>query len=163
MAESTSVAERHTVALVYLLLLECLGFVVNTKKSVFQPQQSLEFLGFVINSVDMEMLLPRDKLKKIRLEAQRLLREDVVSARSLSRLIGKMNATNQVIPPAPLFYRNLQMSLHQALRMSHSQNYEPRAITELDWWVKNMSKWNGKALLKRQVDLTINSDASLSG
>ncbi len=45
MAESTSVAERHTVALVYLLLLECLGFVVNTKKSVFQPQQSLEFLG----------------------------------------------------------------------------------------------------------------------
>ncbi len=167
MAESTFIAERHTVALVYLL--ECLGFVVNTKQSVFQPQQSLEFLGFVINSVYMEMLLPRDKLKKIRLEAQRLLREDVVSARSLSRLIGKMNATNQVIPPAPLFYRNLQMSLHQALRISHSQNYEqttvlsPGARTELDWWVENMSKWNGKALLKRQVDLTIDSDASLSG
>ena len=28
-----------------------------------------------------------------------------------SRLIGKMNAMNSVIPPAPLFYGNLQMDL----------------------------------------------------
>ena len=35
---------------------------------------------------------------------------------TLSRLIGKMNAANQVIPPAPLFKRSLQMELSAALR-----------------------------------------------
>jgi hypothetical protein len=34
-----------------------------------------------------------------------------------------MNATNQVIPPAPLFYRHLQMDLAKALRAA-DQDYE---------------------------------------
>ena len=42
-------------------------------------------------------------------ESRRLEKEEVVSARSLAWLIGKMNATSWVILLAPLFYRHLQM------------------------------------------------------
>jgi len=45
------------------------------------------------------------------------------SARTPARLLGKMNSTKCVIPPAPLFYRNLQMTLSDALE-TNSQNYE---------------------------------------
>ena len=40
--------------------------------------------------------------RKIWAESRKLLEAGQVSARALSRLIGKMNATNQVIPPPPL-------------------------------------------------------------
>ena len=50
-------------------------------------------------------------------------REERVSAHVLSRLIGEMNDTSKVIPPALLFYRHLQMSLTQALDQ-RLQNYD---------------------------------------
>ena len=50
----------------------------------------------------MELSLPAQKIKKIRAESRQILEAELVTARTLSRLIGKMNATNQVIPPAPV-------------------------------------------------------------
>ena len=31
------------------------------------------------------------------------------------------------------------------------------------WWDTHMINWNGKSLLKKEVDVTIDSDASLTG
>ena len=39
-------------------LLENLGFVINIEKSCFTPTQQLEFLGFLVDSRDMNLLLP---------------------------------------------------------------------------------------------------------
>ena len=85
--------------------------------------QEMEFLGFTVDTVHMEQKLPVDKIKKIRAESRALLREEQVSGRALARLVGKMNATSQVIPPAPLFYRHLQMALSATLNQ-HSQCYK---------------------------------------
>ena len=58
-----------------------------------------------------------------------------------------MNATSGVIPPAPLFYRLLEMALSDALNSSNSQRYEtqvslpPHAREELRWWDSHMVKW----------------------
>ena len=46
-------------------LLENLGFVINLEKSVFVPTQKLGFLGFVINTIDMILVLPDDKVDQI--------------------------------------------------------------------------------------------------
>jgi len=79
-----------------------------------------------------------------------------------------MNATNSVIPLAPLFYCQLQLTLSSTLER-HLQSYEVRitliqeCIQELEWWNHNMRNWNDKTLLNREVDPTIDSDASLQG
>ena len=64
-----------------------------------------------------------DKLKKICAESHKLAREQTTSAHSLAWLLGKVNATTPVIPPAPLFCRHLQMSLTRAPEEG-SQSYE---------------------------------------
>ena len=67
-----------------------------------------------------------------------------------------------------LFYRNLQMALSNALE-TNSQDYKgtlilsPASLEELKWWNTEMFKWNGKTLLKREIDMIIDSDASLQG
>jgi len=60
------------------------------------------------------------------------------------------------------------MALFNTLE-THSQNYEGRvtlsadSLKELKWWDTEMPKWNGKILIKREIDMIINSDASLQG
>ena len=151
-------------------LLTAMPGVYDKRRQIctIEPAQSVEFLGFVVNAVTMELSLPAEKLKKIRAESRKLLEAGQVSARALSRLIGKMNAANQVIPPAPLFYRNLQMDLAAALRGS-DQDYESSLTLSLDskeeliWWDTRMSKWNGKSILTIEPEMVVESDASNQG
>ena len=44
------------------------GFVINLKKSVMTPSQEMEFLGMVINSKEIAISLPEDKLLKVKLK-----------------------------------------------------------------------------------------------
>jgi hypothetical protein len=47
--------------------------MINTEKTIMEPSQSLEFLGFTINSLTRELRLPPEKIKKIRAESRKLL------------------------------------------------------------------------------------------
>jgi hypothetical protein len=47
-------------------LLESLGFITNTEKSVLTPTWIITFLGFTINSITMLFILPSEKKKKKR-------------------------------------------------------------------------------------------------
>ena len=59
--------------LVYLL--HNLGFLINTKKSMFQPCQTIQLLGMEINSINMTVTLPQEKKDQIVKQCQDLLRE----------------------------------------------------------------------------------------
>ena len=63
MAESASLVLLHAASA--LNLLESLGFVINYKMSQLTPSQQIEFLGFLIDSVALSLLLPGEKLRKI--------------------------------------------------------------------------------------------------
>ena len=69
MAESQEKARDQASGFVHLL--QCLGFTINREKTVLEPTQCLEFLGFMVNTVSMELTLPPKKLKKIRAESRK--------------------------------------------------------------------------------------------
>ncbi len=76
-----------------------------------------------VDSTKMELRLPAKKLKDIQAEARKLAQQREIPVRALSRLEEKMNAASHTIPPAPLFFRNLQMAMTEAVNASN-QNYE---------------------------------------
>ena len=84
-------------------------------KSCFTPTQTLEFLGFLVNTRDMTLHLPDYKVEAIKADCNNLIACDEVSVRELSQLIGRLTASIQAIFPAPLHYRHLQHLKHQAL------------------------------------------------
>ena len=45
-------------------LITDLGFILNDKKSQFEPSTKLTFLGFIIDSLDMKLYSPQDKIDK---------------------------------------------------------------------------------------------------
>ena len=166
LAETPEQASQHLETLLWIL--QALGFIVNQDKSVFMPAQEIEFLGLVVNSVSMELSLPREKLRQIRGEAKRLLSQSLVSARALSQFIEKLNVAAQAVAPAPLFYQHLQGNLRNALA-SGSHGYEnvttlsQQAQEEMSWWQQHLQTWNGRCLLRGREQILICSDATLLG
>ena len=168
MAPSPTMVREHTAGLIFLL--ENLGFIVNHPKSVLTPAQEIPFLGFIINSTKMEIKLPGDKIKQIRQDTRKLLDTQYPQALDLSRLLGKLNHAAQAIPPAPLFYRNLQFCLQNALDKtpggrcySVPSQLTPAAVQELQWWQEHLTIWNGRHLLTTPPDMVIETDASNTG
>jgi len=99
MAETQSAAREHTAGLIFLL--ENLGFITNHPKSLTDPSQEIDILGFTVNSVSMEIKLPGEKIKKIRAETRKIQELKPPTALTLSRLLGKLNHATQASPPAP--------------------------------------------------------------
>ena len=148
-------------------LLEMLGFVVNYQKSHLNPTQSIEFLGFHINSIMLTISLPLDKVKGIRKECQKVLENPDITIRELARLLGKLSASIQAVFPAPLHYRHIQAVKKRSLALHggyESQVYwTAEALEELKWWRDHLSAWNGRAILQSPPQLTIETDASTKG
>ena len=109
----------------------------------------------------------RRKDKEIKNEAGKILQSHTVSALMLSRTIGKMNAATQAIPMAPLYYRNLQACLREALQGNQSYSsvtvLTEEAREELEWWIDHFTKWNGRNLITHNSSLTIETDVSTKG
>ena len=168
MAESKEKLQDQSAGLIYLL--ECLGFTINQEKTVLQPSQSLVFLGFTVDTTPRwSSAYHRTKSRKSERKLENCWGRSLSPPTHFHDFLGKMNATTEVIPPAPLFFRHLQMDLAAALRAA-AQDYEtqlslsPASREELIWWDTQMAKWNGKSvLIKDQPDLTIDSDASNLG
>ena len=78
MAETKEKARDQASGLIYLL--QCLGFTVNMEKTVLDPSQYLEFLGFMVDTTKMELSLPAQKIKKIRAESRQILEAELVTA-----------------------------------------------------------------------------------
>ena len=111
-----------------LNLLGRLGFTVNYLKSVLVPSQQMEFLGSLVNSLDLSLSLPRDKIRKIQSKSQDLLNTPVTTVRELSKFLGPLSSSIQAVFPAPLRYRYLQQAKNSVLRFRKS--YE--AVVHLD-------------------------------
>ena len=113
MASSKSLLEEHLALTINLL--SSLGFLLNSKKCVTKPSQIMEFLGFMINSIEMTLSLPEDKISKIKKECCHALNQHSMTGRQLAHLIGLLSACIPAILEAPLHYRALQRLRHQAV------------------------------------------------
>ena len=82
-------------------IFKALGLMVNTKKSLLNPTQVVEFLGFQINSLAMTFNLPSEKGRKIQQEAMNLLRSQSISPQYLAVFIGKVVAASRAVVHAP--------------------------------------------------------------
>jgi len=127
-------------------LLESLGFIVNTKKSVLNPAQVIEFLGLSVDSIAMEIRLPPVKIKQIRAEAHKLARQETVSACTTIR----QDKCHKLCPStrAPVLSSATNGTNEAKFPVLRSTSpLAQECLEQLKWWDNNMCRWNGKALI----------------
>ena len=84
--------EATCLAEIAVSMFEALGFVVNHPKSILQPCQELQFLGFNVNLVDMTICVPQTKLEKMRMMARDLLQATTTSENKKSKSWDQLRA-----------------------------------------------------------------------
>ena len=89
-------------------LLESLGFVINWKKSVATPTLIIEYLGIVVNSIEMSFALPEKRIILVQDMCKKALVADTVSLRTIASILGNFNWAIPTIPFAQSHYRSMQ-------------------------------------------------------
>ncbi|KAG0322107.1 hypothetical protein BG000_003015 [Podila horticola] len=60
-----------------------MGFLVKHSESHLEPMQKLQHLGFNVNTKDMTLSVPKDKVRDLRPEATKILNKGTLSIRAL--------------------------------------------------------------------------------
>ena len=89
---------------------------MNFKKSVLHPVKQMEFLGLVIDTEKMTFALSEKKLKHVSQQCQEIFKQPKTSVLNLTKFIGLLSTTVQVILPAPIQFRYLQQGKILALK-----------------------------------------------
>ena len=80
--------------------LQNLGFKLNHKKCVWTPKREIEFLGFVINSTTMLILLQEEKIQKIKKECRQQEVCNSMTSGSSDRVALIDNSSHQCSSPS---------------------------------------------------------------
>ena len=149
-----------------VLVFQCLGFEVNYSKSCMIPSQQIEHLGFLWDSVRMEISLPSVKRQKIVDQSQSFLAMGGCTADQLRSFLGRLESVRAVTAQAPLHYRALQYLLQPLRKGSwRGQRFIPltrASRMDLEWWVHvfPLEQHQVSTLCRRDITLTIKADAS---
>jgi len=165
---------RSMVVTLNLLQLQA-GLNVKTTKCDFHPSQSFQCLGYVWDTLTMQVRVPPKRLKETHRMAKRLLRlvssEDsttlpTLKTRVLACFVGKVVATFRGIRGARRHLIYLQHALGQAVRKSGwdgMASISPDAIRTLQWWSSD-EPWlrNGLRMIpeQRPIQVSVRSDAA---
>eukprot|EP00111_Clytia_hemisphaerica_P013786 TCONS_00040574-protein len=145
--------------------LQSAGLTVNFTKSSLVPGRTKTWLGFEINTVDMNFEVPASKIQKLLKLISQALENEFLSAREVSRIAG--NLISMAIAIGPLVYL-LTKQMYKFIASSFSWdkrrliNFD--VIQELQFWQTNLK--NVKAFrIKTKPEITkiIFSDASGTG
>ena len=148
-------------------LLSQAGFLVHPDKSVFVPTQRLEFLGFLLDSSLMQVMLTPHKVNKLKLSCLKVLKKPHLTVRELSQLIGSLVSSFPGVQYGPLHYRSLEALKTKVLKDCKGDfeamlSLTPACIEDLQWWVDHIDTAY-KPILYKNADVIMHSDASKAG
>ena len=129
------------------------------------------YLSFTASSSThkfFSFFLPDDKIVKLKKKCRDVLSKACVSTREMSSLLGSLNWTSGTIKFAQAHFRSLQRSQITALggQSVSDTSFARLSLSDradIHWWMNNMGSANGIPIDEGDPDVTICSDASLSG
>ena len=125
-------------------LLQSLGFVIHPRKTVFVPSNILEFLGFIVDSINMTVSVTREKKVSIQKLCEDILTSDSYTIRDIARLSGKFSSCFIGVPTGRLYFRHLERDKSNALirtgwKFDKVMVLSEEAKSEIAWWKNNIS------------------------
>ena len=143
----------------FLQVFQDLKIPLSAKKTV-GPVTVLEYLGFILDSENMEVRLPSDKLIRIRYLIGEFTHRKSCTKRELLSILGHLNFACKVVHPGRSFISHI-IALSTTVKQLHyyiKLNAEFRS--DLAMWSKFLSDWNGVSFFLDD-DITLAADINL--
>ena len=144
-------------------LLQYLGFKIHPTKSVLEPKQTLTFLRFCINSVNMAVKLTTEKKKSLHEACNDLLLHKTQAIRRVAQVIGMIVSILPGVEYGGSHYRNLEREKTSAIKSNKgsfdgNMTFSERARTAFQWLCTNFPN-SYNEITKGTPSLTIKTDA----
>ncbi|XP_077998242.1 uncharacterized protein LOC144451313 [Glandiceps talaboti] len=145
-------------------ILISLGYYLALEKCIFIPTQTLEFLGFKVDTVKTIFSITQRKREKFAELREHILNQSPVSVKTLQRMMGKCVSLTVAIPSAKLYIREMALALSRAGKDEGIVYLHPKLQEEIESW-RRLDTGEGYSPWKEEkhVIVTIASDASQYG
>ena len=137
---------------VLISLLRKLGFSIHWGK-VVDPTQKITFLGVELDSVQMSMRLPHDKLCILRQELQGFLGRKRATKRQLQSLAGRLSWAAAVVKGGRVFLRRIFNKISMLRHSCHRTLVTVDVRQDIVWWFQFIQSFNGKSLLLHKTPI----------
>ena len=139
------------------------GFVANETKSVWEPVQTGELLGFIMDLSAGKFIVPDRRVTALKKMIQQILEcQFVVSARQVARLTGNLSSMGLALGPVVrLWTRELHRTIQQSPSWDMKFQLSEDAKNEVRFWVKNFDN-SGQPMWSSspKIEILTYSDAS---
>ena len=140
-----------------------LGLPVATNKSE-GPTTRLTFLGFELDSVQLEFCLPAGKVAALQMMITEWLDRRSCTRKELESLVGSLGHAGRVVQPGKTFLRRMFELLSIPKKPHHFVRLNASFRSDLLWWHTFLTPLNGISLPRRfgplQVQAQFTTDAS---
>ena len=131
-------------SLVHQKDLDSSGFVVNQEKSNWLPRLIGEWLGLIINTIQMVFQVPASKTSKLK----KLLGDAILTRkctfRDIAKFAGFINSLFLAVGPiARLFTRQMYFTINSRHSWDSSIVISGALLKEMQFWIQNIDAFNG--------------------
>ena len=106
------------------------------------PATVLGFLGILLDTQRMEMRLPQEKLKELKLLINKWTSREAGKKYELLSLIGKLSHAAKIITPGRIFLRQMINVVHLVKHLDHWVHLNQEFKSDLAWWQTSIDTWN---------------------
>ena len=153
-------ASRHYVRVHDLLRELGLPEAIDKTQS---PATRVRWLGIDIDTANMILFIPTDKLQDVREAEDRYSKAASINKQQLQSLVGKLLHVAKCVEPARVFISRLLDSL-RSFGDRHFIKVTSAMRADLAWFREFMSEWNGRSIIPaRHPHWAIQVDACLTG
>ena len=101
-----------------------------------------------------------DRIRKIRKDIGRVLRNQSVTARGLARIAYQCVSMSKCVLPAKLLLRNVYRLLKTRLSWRDVLHWDYCTSNDLKLWFESLTQWNGIIVESKPIDCQLVTDAS---
>lgn len=120
------------------------GLKLNREKSMLEPMQVGQWLGFVIDTIKMQFRVPPKKIDKLKSNLDSMISSGSATFRGLARVAGFINSLYLAVGPiARLFTRQMHATIQARSFWDCSFSLSRPLQEELRFWFANIEAFNG--------------------
>ena len=145
--------------------LEQAGFRANCEKSVWEPTQRLQWLGFVLDLAQGQIEVPQEKIVQLLDTLRQAAQKPKLSAKSLASIVGRIISMGLAVGPVSRFMtRSLYALLESRQMWCGMLTLSEEARGELDFWSANLAEYKTQPIWHSPSAVrVVYSDASDTG
>ena len=127
------------------------------------PATRLTYLGIEVDTIQMQLRLPVEKLRRVQTTVREWLGRKAGRRRELESLVGLLQHAAKVVRPGRRFVRRTIVVMTAVKDRDRFVRLNAEIRSDLYWWSEFVANWNGVGIIMNPDQVLVNLESDASG